>query len=289
MEPGQAAHPQSGKSSRGLWTRLLTAGILGPLVVAEILVPSWGVLLQATLLLFLVLAAREWAALSGVRSLLLQWLYAGSVSIIVEGLYRFSDDAGARQALAASNVALWCLVGALVVRHAKALPTRRPGRGTCLLLGLLVLGPFWLSANWLKALDARLLLAAAVLIWLADSLAYFSGRAFGKRRLAPAISPAKTWAGVGGALVAAPLVTVGLVLIRPATGLPPGPLLCLCLATVTISIVGDLLESLMKRLAGVKDSGSLLPGHGGVLDRIDSLTAAFPMFYLGISFLGSPP
>lgn len=285
MESGEGA-AQRQAQSRGLWTRFITAGILGPLVVAEILVPSWGLLLQATLALFLVLAGREWAALSGIGSLVSQWLYALVLCAIAFCLDSMVDTQAARQTLAGASVATWVLVSAVVVRYSQSLPTARPGQIACLLLGLVILGPFWLSAIWLKALDSRLLLAAAVLVWLADSLAYFAGRSFGRRRLAPAISPAKTWAGVAGALLAAPMVTAGLDLFGPPSGMAWLPLLGLCVATVSISIIGDLLESLLKRLAGVKDSGTLLPGHGGVLDRIDSLTAAFPMFYLGVSFLG---
>ena len=272
--------------SRGLWARLITAGILGPLVVAEILVPGWGVLLQATLALFLLLAAREWAALSGIPAATVQWVYGASVVGLSFALDSWLVSASARQDLAGASVGLWLVITAVIVRHARAEPVPVPGRAGGLMLGVLVLVPFWLSANWLKALDARLLLAAAALVWLADSLAYFVGRTFGRRRLAPAISPAKTWAGVTGALAAAPIVVLGLGLLKPALDLPLLPMLGLCLLTVVVSIVGDLLESLLKRAAGVKDSGSLLPGHGGVLDRIDSLTAAFPMFYLGVSFLG---
>ena len=272
--------------SRGLWTRLLTAGILGPLVVAEILVPTWGVLLQATLALCLLLAAREWAALAGIGTASTQWLYAAAVVSVAFTLNAVLASASARQTLAGGSVGLWLVITAVIVRHASSEPVRGPGRVLGLLLGVLVLVPFWLSANWLKTLDARLLLAAAVLVWLADSLAFFVGRAFGRRRLAPAISPAKTWAGVAGALAAAPLLVFGLSLLRPSITLATLPTLALCVLTVVVSIVGDLLESLLKRAAGVKDSGSLLPGHGGMLDRIDSLTAAFPMFYLGVSFLG---
>jgi len=153
-----------------------------------------------------------------------------------------------------------------------------------------VLLPFWLCICWLKLLDYRLVLALVMLIWLADTLAYFGGKRWGKRRLAPRLSPGKTWEGVAAAALAAPMV--GGLLAFQAGELHARSVVALsalCLAVVAVSIVGDLFESLLKRRASVKDSGTLLPGHGGVLDRIDSLTAAAPLFYLGVTVLVGHP
>src|SRR3990167_3322211 len=152
-----------------------------------------------------------------------------------------------------------------------------PGK---LLIGLLILLPAWQGLMLLKAwpLGNLLILAVMVLVWGADIGAYFSGKAFGKRKLAPRVSPGKSWEGAIGGL----LFSLGLTL---AVGLYRGwfaseMLLALAGAglVVSISVVGDLTESMFKRQAGLKDSSNLLPGHGGVLDRIDSLTAAIPMF-----------
>jgi phosphatidate cytidylyltransferase len=122
-----------------------------------------------------------------------------------------------------------------------------------------------------------------VLVWAADVGAYVVGRWIGKTKLAPRVSPGKTWEGVLGGLITAMLfATLALPLIR----LPALPFLALCCAVVMISVIGDLTESLFKRFAGVKDSGTLFPGHGGVLDRIDSVTAAAPFFVLGLGWLG---
>ena len=125
-----------------------------------------------------------------------------------------------------------------------------------------------------------------LLVWIADSAAYFVGRRWGHAKLAPVLSPGKTLAGVYGALVSAGLGGILLSFLFSAS--IAQILLCafLCVVTVAISIVGDLYESLLKRRRGVKDSGQLLPGHGGMLDRIDSLTAAAPVFTLGILYLG---
>ena len=149
-----------------------------------------------------------------------------------------------------------------------------------LIIGLLILLPAWqglvLFKQWPEA--NWLILAVMVLVWGADIGAYFSGRRFGKRKLAPQVSPGKSWEGVFGGLLATLLICVGVAIYRDWSF---ASLLLGLLGTavvVLISVVGDLTESMFKRQAGVKDSSNLLPGHGGVLDRIDSLTAAIPVF-----------
>ena len=119
------------------------------------------------------------------------------------------------------------------------------------------------------------------LIWIADSGAYFTGRRWGQRKLALSISPGKTWEGVWGASLAA-LVFAMLGAVVLEVRMPWPGFVILSMVTVGFSIAGDLFESMLKRQRGLKDSGSLLPGHGGVLDRVDSLTAAVPVFLLGL-------
>ena len=121
-----------------------------------------------------------------------------------------------------------------------------------------------------------------LIVWLADSGAYFAGRALGVRKLAPAVSPGKTWAGLWGGLLACALLAA---LTARVTEVPLQALLPVTLVAGLFSVVGDLTESLCKRFAGLKDSGSLIPGHGGVLDRFDSLLAAAPLLMLGIQLL----
>jgi len=132
-----------------------------------------------------------------------------------------------------------------------------------------------------------LVLYLFVLIWVADSGAYFAGRAFGRRKLSPFVSPGKTWAGVAGAVSGAVVSAVVLSASGVAGPLPLGALLGVSVVVTLISIGGDLWESRLKREAGVKDSGTLLPGHGGMLDRIDSLLAAAPVFAFGLGLIGA--
>jgi phosphatidate cytidylyltransferase len=152
--------------------------------------------------------------------------------------------------------------------------------------GLLVLVPAWFSFVVLRCYDPGgrwFVLALLLVVWAADASAYFAGRAFGRHRLAPGISPGKSWEGFVAGLA-------GAALAGAVAGIwsPVGPAVLAPLAAVAalVSVVGDLVESRLKRAAGAKDSGRLIPGHGGLLDRIDSLTAAAPMFALGLGLLG---
>jgi len=149
-----------------------------------------------------------------------------------------------------------------------------------LLIGLLVLLPAWQGLVLLKhwPLGNWLILSVMVLVWAADIGAYFSGRAFGKRKLAPQVSPGKSWEGVYGGLAVSLVITL-VVGISRDWGVGQILLGLLGAALVVMaSVIGDLTESMFKRRSGIKDSSNLLPGHGGVLDRIDSLTAAIPLF-----------
>jgi phosphatidate cytidylyltransferase len=170
----------------------------------------------------------------------------------------------------------WCLVMPLWLRHKWTLQ----GGVVGVAIGAIVLLPTWLAIVQLRMLGPWGLLGILAVVWLADIAAYFSGKAFGKHKLAPAISPGKTWEGAIGAgvgvMVYALAVRFGLGLESPAL-----PFWVLGAVAVTaISIIGDLYESLLKRKAGIKDSSNVLPGHGGVLDRIDSLTSTLPVVAL---------
>jgi phosphatidate cytidylyltransferase len=151
--------------------------------------------------------------------------------------------------------------------------------------GLFVLVPSWVALNYLRNTDPMPIwvLYVLVIVWVADIAAYFAGRRFGQHKLAVDISPGKTWEGVAGALLATFLVAIlGYVVLKP--NLPIWYWLILTLMTTVFSVIGDLFESAFKRVRHLKDSGSILPGHGGLLDRLDSLTSALPIFAIGFLY-----
>jgi len=171
----------------------------------------------------------------------------------------------------------------------------RPMPWVCAVAGWLVLWPTWLALVLLREVSPWLLLALAGMVWVADICAYFAGKSFGRHKLAPRISPGKTWEGVLGALGG--VVVYGIVLafishardwsLSPAFARGAGlPAIAVMVVLTAFSIVGDLFESWMKRGAGLKDSSTLLPGHGGILDRIDALTSALPLAALALLVLG---
>ncbi|MFC1684282.1 phosphatidate cytidylyltransferase [Pseudomonadota bacterium] len=266
--------------------RLLTAMLLIPLVVSGVLYLSTPRL--ALILAFIVLlGAQEWARLAGIQSKAGQWFYAMLVAFALALSALVLSHPQLIFWLFAAVTAGWLLevVGLLRIRQVKT-----DAKGLNLpkaLVGFLVLVPAWIALISLHGSGQHgpaLVLFVMVLIWVADSGAYFAGRRWGRVKLAPAISPGKTREGVYGALAGS--VVCGLVLawMRPEIGGVVATI-PLCMLTCLVSVEGDLFESLIKRQAGVKDSGSLLPGHGGVLDRIDSLTAAAPVFLFGLLLL----
>lgn len=258
--------------------RVLTAVVLLPLVLGVVLfAPLW--LFDFVVGAVLVLLAREYAALCGARGagpvlvLAVPLLFAGTV---IPWLWQ----AQLARWLPIITVMLWIAAPAWLFTRA-----RLPGL-VKLALGLVLLAGAGLALHQLKAvaLDGRWVVAALVLVWAADVGGYFVGRAIGRHKLAPAVSPGKTWEGFGGGLALVLLVggSAGYAFLEPRV--LPEWIALLVLATV-VSVVGDLVESLLKRQAGVKDSGTLLPGHGGVLDRLDSLLAVAPVFVIaGVEF-----
>lgn len=255
--------------------RIITALILLPIALAGFFLLE-GVAFALFIGAVVVLGGWEWARLAGLQGQSQRIAYALIVAILLGWLHRFPVLAAPVLLL---GVAWWLVAVVAVLNYPRsaaawqALPVR-------LLIGLLILLPAWqglmLFKQWPEA--NGLILAVMVLVWVADIGAYFSGRRFGKNKLAPQVSPGKSWEGVYGGLVASLLVTLVVGLSRDWSGSALLIALAGAAVVVLISVVGDLTESMFKRQAGLKDSSNLLPGHGGVLDRIDSLTAAIPVF-----------
>ena len=155
--------------------------------------------------------------------------------------------------------------------------------------GWLILVPTFLALVRLHQERPSLVLYVLVLIWVADSAAFFAGRRFGRRKLASRVSPGKTWEGVAGGVAGAAVLALATVAAAGHGHQGPTRFVFLSIGVALASVLGDLLESLFKRRAGLKDSGTLIPGHGGVLDRIDSLTAAGPCFATGWLAAGVAP
>lgn len=257
--------------------RLMTAAVLIPLVVLGILTLPHRYF-ALVLALIVALAAWEWGGL-------LKWstpLKSGYVGLLLGVLFGVQYlPVGWILVVALLGwwlAAIW-VIGFPLGRSIWSAPP------VAALLGLFVLVPPWAALLTMRdMMTAYMVLFLLTFIWLGDSAAYFAGRRWGKTKLAPQISPGKTWEGVYGALIA---VAIYALAVQPwlAPQIHPGLFALLCLLTLLVSIVGDLFKSMFKRHAGVKDSGHLLPGHGGILDRIDSLTAAAPVFLLGLILL----
>ena len=234
------------------------------------------------------LGAWEWAALAGISAAPARSGYV-AVLLALGGALLGTADATVVTLLAIGAVIFWACALLLIVATERGRFSLQRWPRFRVLCGVLVLLPPWLSLSVLHAgpQGAMHVLLLLILVWGADTAAYVAGRAWGRRRLSPAVSPGKSWEGVWAALIAGAVLGV---LFGVAQNLPvPGMIRFALLAgmTVAASIVGDLFESMVKRSANVKDSGTLLPGHGGILDRIDSVTAAAPIYLVGLHFAGS--
>jgi phosphatidate cytidylyltransferase len=264
--------------------RLFTAALLIPLVVTGVLRLST----QQIAVLFagvVALAAWEWAALAGLHAVFWRMGYVALVVAALSLVWMASDVPPVAVMLAA--LLCWLSGGVWVSRTDRAL--RVWPKWIRALAGMVVLVPAWWALVVLHQLPEsgrHYVVFLLALIWTADTAAYLSGRLWGSRKLAPHISPGKTWEGVWGALAAGLLLGVFGARYFGLQGSRSLGFVALCTITVLFSIVGDLAESAFKRQSGLKDSGRLLPGHGGVLDRVDSLTAAAPLFMLGLWPLG---
>lgn len=265
--------------------RIITGlSLLAPVLALIFFAPSsllYGVFCIAALLL-----AWEWTAMMGLQAPRARYAYVAATALLLAVAGGTQEYQTGWFAVA---TAWWVLACGLLPGFPQNLERLKPGVITLGVLGQIMIVPAILS---LSALHARsngpwVLLYSLVLVWAADVGAYFAGRAFGKHKLAPSVSPGKTVEGaIGGVLLslALALVSCSYVFGKPIADLLP--ILLLSGVVTIVSIAGDLTESMFKRRSGLKDSGSILPGHGGLLDRADSLLAAMPVMALGLSLIG---
>ena len=263
--------------------RVITALVLAPLVLAAILLlpTSWLMPLVAAALLG---GVWEWTRLVGIQSLagraLILLLHAGAMAWLAwRGGPLFPW-------VALAGVAWW-LVALLWLRvPAFGKADTLGNRSLKLVVGALLVIPAWCAFALLHAEGAAWALYGLMLVWAADTFAYFAGRRFGGAKLAPSISPGKTWAGFWGGLFGVVVLALAMAPVLGVALEQLPVLVAISLIAGLASVLGDLFESVMKRQAGVKDSGALLPGHGGLLDRIDSILAALPVFAIFKAWFG---
>ncbi len=274
-----------------LRTRIITALVLLAVLLPALFYPDPRPFVVVALVLISA-AGWEWGRLNGLRQAG-SWLLAGVVAMACTAAWRAGW-------LLQPSPTMWTLTGGAWVLAAVLLIRRGVGgwsgipQAVRLVGGMLARCMAWLAVVQARVIGIGFLLSVLTLVWMADIGAYAAGRSFGRRKLAPAISPGKSWEGVYGGAVGVLLLAAAWILVDGVAGnnlysriwgnapwLAPLALLFLC----AMSVVGDLIESLVKRSAGVKDSSSLLPGHGGVLDRVDALLPTLPLAMMFYSLL----
>ena len=271
-----------------LRTRILTALVLLPLAWMMIFKASEDVFMGIGALLLMV-GTWEFRKLAGLADSFWGWVLLATQAFLFWYLGTHWE------AWTANPIAVFQLAtGAWVILFAQMV-FYRPGetpdrlyRIRGFINALVAITFAWMALAWLRTEPlgywwVSLLLLA---IWSSDVGAYFSGRAFGKRKMAPGISPGKTWAGLVGGVALAAVLPAGLSLLMPGLDAPLLPLALICAITALASVGGDLFISMHKRTVGCKDTGRILPGHGGILDRLDSLLAGAPVFALGKLLVG---
>ncbi len=262
--------------------RVATASVLLTVAVAAMLWSATAFAVMVTALLGFALV--EWLQLTGAArstSIVVALIVCAVLLVLIFTPSRTRETLVLP--LGAIAAAIWVAIVALLVRS-NAMSLRLP-RIVGMAVAILLVSAAWVALMQFLTQGMLMLLSVLLIVWIADTAAYFAGRAFGRRKLAPHISPGKTWAGVVGAIVAVLLLALVVWQFAPSArtysnelfaALGPVWALLLLAVLIGLSIAGDLFESLLKRQAGVKDSGQLLPGHGGVLDRVDAMVPVLP-------------
>lgn len=279
-------------------TRLLAALIMAPVAIAAILLLPTPWIVALTAVVFLA-GLWEWFELAEIEDTLARTvLLVAHLALMVAIVWASRSAAGYSFVLfqLASVIGVaWWLVALLWLRHYEFASNHEPwARLFKLAAGALAVIPAWCALAWIHYPEPNghvWLFTALAIVWAADSAAYFAGRHFGGtlfkgRKLAPRVSPNKTYEGLLGGVLAGVLIGICGALLAGASGAQLPMVAVTALLATLASVVGDLFESLLKRHAGVKDSGHLIPGHGGILDRIDGVLAALPVFAMGKAMFG---
>ncbi len=252
--------------------RIITA-VVALLILMVVLFVVPGVVAQAVIVAVVLGGAWEWSALLGGSGLVSRIVYVSIVGGLLAAVTLSPLDSGL---VLQAAMAWWLAALVWIFYYPTPIPTAVRWLG-----GVAVLVPFYVALVLLYKTGPAVLLFALLIVWVADCGAFFAGKTLGRVKLAPSISPGKTWEGVVGGLAAVALLALG---HSHWFGSDLKTMVPFCLAIACLSIIGDLTVSIFKRNAGLKDSGRLFPGHGGVLDRIDSLAAGAPLFALGIGW-----
>ena len=274
-------------------TRVIAALVLTPFAIAAILLLSTPWLMALAAVIFLV-GLWEWLRLTDIDDTLARSvLLVVNLALMVAIVWASRTDQGFSyvllQIMVVVGVVWWLLAGLWLKHYGFASDHDTHARVFKLAAGTLAIIPAWCAIGVIhggQPYGHRWLFVALAIVWAADSGAYFAGRHYGRRKLAPRISPNKTVEGLAGGLVCGLAVALAFAPLAGATLAQLPAVALVALVAVGFSVVGDLFESLLKRHVGAKDSGDLIPGHGGILDRIDGVVAALPVFALGKAWLG---
>ena len=258
-----------------LKVRVVT-GLIGLAILLLVLFVAPAYVAEIAIALVAVAGAWEWSGLLRVPGAALRYVFVAAIVGLLAALHLFG--AGITQQLLFGAAIWWFAALVWVFLYPTSVP-----RFVAWIAGFCVLLPLFVALRELYRTGPETMLFVLLVVWAADVGAYFAGKAFGRNKLAPSISPGKTWEGVVGGLVTVTIIAVGGAMWFEA---PLVAIVPFCLVVASISIIGDLTVSIFKRTAGVKDSGKLFPGHGGILDRVDSVSAAAPLFALGLAWTG---